>query len=130
MTLILRQGESGFSVFETTPHKTLQAFIDFYRAGEDNPSANEEQKKRARGYLKQYPDVQTMFDKGWRVAKIPKQLVLDFDLRFSKVEENGHCEITVDADILAVFPVKVDVWVNDGLISLLDDPADYDLTQT
>jgi hypothetical protein len=118
----LRPNEEGLSVFDARivgPRGALQAFLDFYQNNLD--AEDELLRDTARKRLEQYPDVETMVAKGWRVVQLAVAEVTQRGFSLTEPETDGHCEIRGERERFSVCQLEFVQLVADGVAPLLTE---------
>jgi hypothetical protein len=90
----LRPNEDGLSSFDATvvtAREALQAFIEDNTARAHNE--DDTAMANARNRLEEYPDVETMVEKGWRIIAVPVSELRTRGFQLTDTEPNGHLEI-------------------------------------
>jgi hypothetical protein len=118
----LRPNEEGLSIFDACivgPRGALQAFLDFYR---ENLNAEDEALREAAGKrLEQYPDVEAIVAKGWRVIRLPVSEIKQRGFTLTELEPNGHLEIHGDREQFLKYQLEFVQLVTEGIAPLLNE---------
>ncbi len=118
----LRPNEDGLSVFDAsavTARDALQAFIDDNTAR--SGAEDEIVRQRAQKMLEDYPDVETMVTKGWRIIQIPVAEILARGFHLTATEANGHLEIRGEPERFKERELDFAELVAEGIAPLLND---------